>query len=255
MADKVSIGQLGVNEFFEDLTYNVAYSEVLGRINKLIDIDNDLIEGALKSAFTIMVSSALFLYIQKQEEFLYKIYGAVASLIIASIGMLGDKFKNRKSRLKGVRGRKGKNSVRDFFNSRSNNINFSRLATEYGSMIVGGDRNLNTGSSNLQIREFMKSNIIGNQEYKLNIANNKVSRYNETLFFKLITKNFTANDTAMIARIIGAKTKDISPDTLNKVANFMYVTDDKGEITGLTEEFMSMLNGLGYMHNKVNKNA
>lgn len=33
----------------------------------------------------------------------------------------------------------------------------------------------------------------------------------------------------------------------------MYVTDDSGNITGLTEQFMTMLNGLGYLNNKQNK--
>ena len=33
----------------------------------------------------------------------------------------------------------------------------------------------------------------------------------------------------------------------------MWVKDDKGEIVGLSEAFMQMLNGLGYFHNKIKK--
>ena len=81
------IGQNGVNEFFEDLTYNVAYGEVIQRLNKVIDTDNETINSALKSAMTVMVSSALFLYIQKQEQFLQKIYKIVAAIVVAQLSL------------------------------------------------------------------------------------------------------------------------------------------------------------------------
>ena len=70
MSELGRIGTNGVNEFFEDLTYNVAYNEVLSRLNNAIDMDNDMVKQAIQSSLTIMVSSALFLYIQKQEEWI-----------------------------------------------------------------------------------------------------------------------------------------------------------------------------------------
>ena len=64
--------KLGVEEIFEDLTYNVAYNEVLKRLK-----DNGMPDGILKDAIdsgiTIMFSSALMLYMQKQEALLQKI--------------------------------------------------------------------------------------------------------------------------------------------------------------------------------------
>ena len=63
-----NIGKNGVNEFFEDLTYNVAYTEVLGTLKNVIGLDgkdSSVVKEALESSLNIMVSSALFLYIQK----------------------------------------------------------------------------------------------------------------------------------------------------------------------------------------------
>lgn len=248
------VGQNGVNEFFEDLTYNVAYSEILARLNKIVDVGNDTINDSLKSALTIMVSGALFLYIQKQEEFLYKIYGIVGLIVASQLGFLKKGFSKFTNKIKGRKGRFLKNLFGAFSDERQNQINISRLAVSAGSMVVSGDNNLNTGSSNFNMYQSIKKNAYDKENLNLNIARSKVASMNETLLFKLFAKKFTNNDKELIRRMTG-NAGEVDIDTLNKVANFMYVTDDKGEITGLTEEFMSMLNGLGYMHNKVNKNA
>ena len=244
------IGQNGVNEFFEDLTYNVAYGEVIQRLNKVIDTDNETINSALKSAMTVMVSSALFLYIQKQEQFLQKIYKIVAAIVIAQLGLAKGLLGKFKGKIGGRKGRIAKNIMSFFGDSKENAINKSRLAVQAGQLLVSGDGNLNTGSSVFNMSEQMKNGMIQNESHKLNIARSKVASMNETLLFKLFTKNFTSSDMDLINRITGGKSKELTADKLNQVADFMYVSDDKGNITGLSEEFMKMLNGLGYLNNK-----
>ena len=257
--DLKNIGKNGVNEFFEDLTYNVAYNVVNKKLQEILGLDNpknSIIKDAMLSSLNIMVSSALFLYIQKQEKFIYKIFALVSAIIVAKLNILSKAIKNRLSKMRGVKGRgnaimRGLKFITD---SKSDNINFSRMGVEYGSLIVSGDNSLNSSLSNLNIDGGLKNTILNQESHNLNIARAKVQSINETLLFKLFTKNFTQSDIEMINRICGNKTNgNITKEQLNQVADFMYITDDKGQITGLSEQFLTMLNGLGYMHNKTKK--
>lgn len=90
---------LGVEEIFEDLTYNVAYDVVLKKL-KDNGMDDGILKQAIDSGITIMFSSALMLYIQKQEEILQRIIKVAAGLFVTALspvsrvakGLLG-KFK------------------------------------------------------------------------------------------------------------------------------------------------------------------
>ena len=73
--------KLGVEEIFEDLTYNVAYNEVLNRL-KVNGMDSNVLEDAINSGITIMFSSALMLYMQKQEALLQKIVDSALALLV-----------------------------------------------------------------------------------------------------------------------------------------------------------------------------
>ncbi|WP_346389417.1 hypothetical protein [Sulfurimonas sp. NWX367] len=69
------------------------------------------------------------------------------------------------------------------------------------------------------------------------------------MLFKVLTKNFTANDKQIIKKILGNSQADMTDiDNLNQVADFMFVKDSNGDITGLSEQMFQLLNGLGYVH-------
>ena len=73
--DLKNIGKNGVNEFFEDLTYNVAYNVVNKKLQEILGLDNpknSIIKEAMLSSLNIMVSSALFLYIQSKRNLYIK---------------------------------------------------------------------------------------------------------------------------------------------------------------------------------------
>lgn len=94
-----------------------------------------------------------------------------------------------------------------------------------------------------------KNQLIATKNQQLAYAKAKADSFNQTLMFKLLTSKFTATDKELLRKITGSSSIDI--DKINEVANFMWVKDDKGDIVGLSEAFMQMLNGLGYFHNKV----
>lgn len=248
-----NVVRLGATEFFEDLTYNVAYGEVMNKLRNVVDIDNKYIDEALKSALTVMATSALFYYIQRQEQFIEWIFKRVSviagGLLLTSVG--GIKSYAKKYIPAGRKGRKFSRALDFITGDRENKINTARAVTEFGSYYQNGAGITNSATDKMQVRNSMHQNQIAQEAQHLNYARSKVASQNETLLFKLFTKNLTNDDKEFINRITGNKGGNLDIDTLNKVANFMYVTDDSGNISGLTEEFMNMLNGLGYLHNKV----
>ena len=170
--DLKNIGKNGVNEFFEDLTYNVAYSVVNKKLQKILGLDspeNSIIKDTMLSSLNIMVSSALFLYIQKQEKFIYKIFALVSAIIVAKLNILSKAIKNRLSKMRGVKGRGNAimRGLKFITGSKSDNINFSRMGVAYGSLIVSGDNSLNSSLSNLNIDGGLKNTILNQESHNL----------------------------------------------------------------------------------------
>lgn len=246
MSELKRIGQNGVNEFFEDLTYSVAYNEILTRINKFIDMDNEMVKSAVESSLTVMVSSALFLYIQKQEQVLLKVSNIVFGVLASLFSILGASVF---SKFKKFKGRKLKNIMNFFSDSRSDIINSARLAVSSGSYFASSHLSTSNSVDRVTPSVLKQGQLIQSETHKLNYARAKVQSINETLLFKLFTSKFTPKDKEFIRRMCGGA-GDVDIDKLNKVAEFMYVTDDSGEITGISEQFLTMLNGLGYYKGK-----
>ena len=237
---------LGVEEIFEDLTYNVAYDVVLKKL-KDNGMDDGILKDAIESGITIMFSSAFMLYIQKQEEVIHKILGVVVSLL----GVILNPFA---SKVKGL--------ARKFFKGAKAGIisKFLGVSAEarvgYANLVVNGTNAVFNSSQSSSQNNGYVSNIIKQKEallhskdQQLAYAKAKADSFNQTLMFKLLTSKFTATDKELLRKITGSSSIDI--EQINKVADFMWVKDDKGDIVGLSEAFMQMLNGLGYFHNKV----
>ena len=239
---------LGVEEIFEDLTYNVAYDVVLKKL-KDNGMDDGILRQAIESGITIMFSAALMQYMQKQEEIIHKILGVAVSLL----GVVLNPFA---SKVKGL--------ARKFFKGAKAGIisKFLGVSAEarvgYANVVVNGANAVfNSSQSNNQnngyVDNVIKQNeaLLHSKDQQLAYAKAKADSFNQTLMFKLLTSKFTATDKELLRKITGSSNIDI--EQINKVADFMWVKDDKGDIVGLSEAFMQMLNGLGYFHNKVKK--
>lgn len=235
----------GVEEFFEDLVYNAAYSEVMKKMNSALDEKDSYINQAFKSAGSVIISGALMYYLQKQEQvihsIIYKVEGIVAFLLFS----LGSKLKNR---VQGVKGRKLKNFLGFFFNGYTTNQKTAEIVVGVGNMIHTGQMASNTANQKLQSYNEQKNQLIAIQNQRLNYVRSKISTINETLLFKLFTAKFTEKDKELIRKITG--NPDINIDDLNKVSEFMFVKDSNGNIIGLAEQFMMLINALGYFQNK-----
>ena len=94
MADLKNIGQMGVNEVFEDLAYNVAYGEIYNKLNKVIPLDDGYLKDALQSGAAVMFSGALMLYMNKQEQFIKGVTDKVLLSLAVVFGNVGGHIKN-----------------------------------------------------------------------------------------------------------------------------------------------------------------
>ena len=236
---------LGVEEIFEDLTYNVAYNEVLTRL-KNNGMDDGILKDAIESGITIMFSSALMLYMQKQEALLQKIVDSVIALLVVALNPLSSKVKGLARKF--FKGAKAGIISRFLGVSTEARVGFAQVVTTGANAMFNSRQTENQFFHRASYIQQQKNQLIATKDQQLAYAKAKADSFNQTLMFKLLTSKFTATDKELLRKITGSSSIDI--EQINKVGEFMFTKDDKGEIVGLSEAFMQMLNGLGYFHNK-----
>lgn len=247
MADNngTRILKLGIDEMFEDLTYNVAYNEVLQRL-RANGMDDGILKEAINSGITIMFSSALMLYIQKQEAIIGKILTAVIALLGVILNPLTGKVLGLLNKFK--KGVKLGIFAKIFGYSVQERVGVAQIVVDGANSTFNAQQSANQYYNRADGALKQREIIMHSKDQQLAYAKAKAESFNQTLLFKILTSKFTANDKEILRRITGGTAIDI--ESLNKVAEFMYVKDDSGNITGLSEQFMTMLNGLGYFNNK-----
>ena len=253
MADKRSeagrILKLGIDEMFEDLTYSVAYDQVLSKL-KNSGMDDGILKDAINSGVTIMFSAALVKYIQLQESVVNKIMSIVYAGVVALLSPLGRYAKNKLSNIKGVK----LNRMLGFLTGNfSDRVGVAKVFVECGNQIINTNNSNSSALQNVNTVINQRQHILETKNQEFNYAKAKVDNINQTLLFKLFSSRFTPQDKEILRRITGSDKIDI--DALNHVADFMFVTDDAGNVLGLSEMFITMMNGLGYFNGKVKKNG
>lgn len=251
----MAIGQIGKNtaeEFFETILYMTAYEESKTIIKGFTkDIENPVIQEAVESAMNVAVFGLIFLAVQKQEQIISLIFEKTEAVFLL---LIQNPMRRALSKMRNMRGIKllrklgffQANNMENIGTAQAIAIHQSGKASSYG-VINAKDKRMDTYTA---VNE-TKNTLYNREKLHMDMGNNMAQRYNGTLLFKLFTKSFTANDEMLIKKIIGRDTATaLSIDDMNKVANFLYTTDTTGKVTGLSEAFMDLINGLGYLHNK-----
>ena len=241
--------KLGAEEMFEDLTYNVAYNEVLTRL-KSSGMDNKMLEDAVNSGLTIMFSAALMKYIQTQEKFLEVIISSAYTLLGIILNPFASAAKNLVKRF--VKGAKLGFLSKFIGISAEARVGYAQVVTSGANALFNRKQAEGQYFQHANYANQKKSELLHSKDQQLAYAKAKADSFNQTLLFKLFASKFTAADKEIIRKMTGGSA-DIDIEKLNEIANFMWVTDSAGNITGLSEAFIQMLNGLGYFHNKTKK--
>ena len=243
-----SIGSNATEEFFETILYGTAYNEAQSQIKEVTkDVDNELLQDAIQSSMTILASGVMMILLRKQEQLIDAIFDRTKIIVLALIGTdFFDKVKNRLKKFKGVKLLKRMGFISS---QKTDRIAVAQIVSTIG---VGQTNSVNVKNSSLDIQKntlTQKNYILEKEKHQFSVGSEKAKSYQQTLLFKLFTKNFTDNDKTIIKKIIGKNSSaQISIEDMNKVADFMFVTDNNGEITGLSEQMFQLLNGMGYVH-------
>jgi len=247
MLDLKSLGENTAKEFFETLIYFTAYEEatkIIGSLTK--DIEDPVIREAVESALNVLAFGLIFELIRMEEDFVERIFNIAYTLVVALIGY-GKAIKRRffvgkgiKAFLRGVLG---------------GFLDKSDLVAQLVVMQAGNQVNARQSVYNSAGHQGLFGTYIETKKYLLEreghhfeVGDAMVQRYIETLLFKLFTASFTEKDRTLLRKILNKP--DVNPEDIDKISQFMFVRDDKGNIIGLSKAFLELLNGLGYLHNK-----
>ena len=242
-----SLGENTAQEFFETIIYLTAYEEARSIISNLTkDIDNEILREAIEDSLNVLAFGLIFYLIRAEETFIEKIFNTANSLVALLVGSVG-KFKRRVKR-KGLRGLIS--SVLGGY-SDSQRLKIAEIVvSQTGNLLIARNNQYQTQSlMNSYLQN--KSNIYQREQLHLNFADTYSKNYIESLMFRLMTSTFTEKDKTILKKILGKDvSSNLSIEDLNKVSSFMFVKDSNNNVIGLSEAFIELLNGLGYLHNK-----
>ncbi|MDD5400753.1 MAG: hypothetical protein PHQ93_06180 [Sulfurimonas sp.] len=249
----MALGQIGKNsasEFFETIIYMTAYSEAQKQIHHYTEsIENPILREATESAMNVAVFGGIFMIIRYEEAILEKAFVVASGLVTVLMGVgkkAVDKLKNAT-----FRGKKLGILSKILGNISDDGVAKAQVVTtQLGNFMTSRNNQYQSGNlidSTLKVRE----NVVEKERSSLMLGSSMADNYVNSLMFKLMTSSFTPNDETMIKKILGRDaTTTLNVDDMNKIGSFMFTKDSTGHITGLTEQFFSLVNGLGYLHNK-----
>mgnify|MGYP001774366574 CR=1 FL=1 len=247
------IGKNGTEEFFETILYMTAYNEAREQISEFTkDIDSPVLREALEGAMNVLVFGLVFKAIQTQELLISVIFEKTSLIITALLVAPLNKIKQGLKRFKGA---KFFRRLGFFGNERIEKVQSAQVVATLSQTLIHKENVLNSSSNqHMQMYNLVntqKNTMYNREKLHMDMGGKMASRYNETLLFKLLTKSFTPQDELLMKKVLGRDTAStLNMDDLNQVADFMYTTDSNGNVIGLSETFMDLVNGLGFVHNK-----
>jgi len=247
MVDLKGLGENTAKEFFETLIYFVAYEEATKIIEHLTkDIEDPIIREAVQSALNVLAFGIIFELIRMEEAFIERIFNIAYGLVTALIGY-GKAIKRRFLKGRGIKA--FFRSIIGGFLDKSELI-AQLVVLQAGNQIQARQSVYNSAGHQGLFGTYLETKryLLERESHHFEIANSMTKRYVETLLFKLFTANFTPQDKTILRKILNKS--DIDIEDINKISEFLFVRDDKGNIVGLSKAFIELINGLGWLHNK-----
>lgn len=245
-----SIGYMAAEEFMQTFLFMWSYDEskeILKKYLPLEGIENPFVREGVESASQLAVTMGIFKLIQHTErwlEFLFEMGQAVVMALLGLAKVGYNKLKNH-----AMKGRKFKFMANMMSSVLDDAIEKCKIFVEWIKALIDGRKSSFESGQMIQASQQNRANVYKRDEQAMSMGQNMAQNTINTLMFKLMTKTFNANDEALLKKILGRQTVgDLKVDDMNKVASFMYVQDSNGNPTGLSEQFMTLLNGMGYMH-------
>ncbi len=245
------IGENGVQEFFEELMFGYTYQETRSNIADITkDVDDNVLQDAMQSSLNMVAMGVMMKMINAMESFIETIFNIAKALILALVGsqFVQNAMKRLSGGLKGI----GVLKRMGFFASgHSDRIQVAQLVNDMSNNHLNAQKTVQSETQIYQSVQQTKAYAVQKESHHMNFADKLSDRYTKTFLPKLLTKSFTSKDTADIKKVFGRDSaSQMDYEDLNKIADFMFVTDSNGEVSGLSDIMISLVNGMGYIHNK-----
>lgn len=248
------VGKNSAEEFFETILTMVGYEESKKIIQAFTkDIENPIIKEAIESSMNVLVFGVIMYAVRAQEALVANIFEKSEALFVV---LLLNPARRALAKYRNLKGVKLLRKWGFFQSSNQENLMTAQIVATHqgfkGNAQTSSQLSQNTKTSDtLALVTDTKNSLYQREQLHMGLGNNMASRYNETLMFKLFTKSFTPQDEMLMKKILGRDTASaLDVNDLNKAADFMYTKDSNGKLTGLSEEFMNLINALAYVHNK-----
>lgn len=248
------IGYAGAEEFLETFTFNLAFDEAKEFVATYLPKDpngNPYFEEAKESATQVMMMGGIFKIIQYQEAMLERFFEFLKGLLILLLGLAKKGY--QKLITSGKTGRIFKFVSEYIGSSVSEAIERVKVILQWAKLQIDAWKNSSNSGQIIQAVQGNRQNVVERDRSAMNLAKGMNDTYVNSLLFKLLTKSFKQSDEMLLKKILGRDSvSDLNVDDVNKVADFLFVTDSSGKMIGFTEVAYELLNGLGYIHNTGN---
>jgi len=244
------IGQNGLQEYLEECVYGYGYQETRERTQAMTrEIDDEVQQDAVQSMLNVFVQGIMSRVVQAIEDALEAIFNLAKALIAALVG--SQMFKGYMNRFKNLRGVKLFKKLSFMGNAFADRIQLAHLVNNMTTNHMKTEDTVLKQTSMVTSSASVKEHILNKERFKMEFAKTLADRYTQTFIPKLLTKSFTSTDIPTIKQVFGRDTaSEMDVEALNRVADFLFVTDDAGNVHGFSDIAMSLINGLGYFHNK-----
>lgn len=245
-----SIGYMAAEEFMQTFLFMWSYDEskeILKKYLPLDGIDNPFVKEGLESAQQLVVTMGIFKLIQHTEKWLEFLFEMGKAVVMALLGLAKVGFNKLKKHA--MKGRKFKFMANMMSSVLDDAIEKCKIFVEWIKALIDGRKSSFESGQMIQASQQNRSNVYTRDQSAMTMGQNMAQNTINTLMFKMMTKSFNETDKPLLRKILGRETvADLDTVDMNKIANFMYVTDSNGNQTGLSEQMMTLLNGMGYIH-------
>jgi hypothetical protein len=242
-----NIGYMAADEFLNTFTMMWAYDESKKVLKEYFPIDPTMspyMKEALESVEQLVATMGIFKMVQYEERFLEKLFEGASALLVALLALSKKGYKKLSDHL--MKGRRFK-FMADFLGGVLDDaIEKAKLLVEWVKGLIFGRQSQYQSGKLIEASQTNRQNVVERDRSAMMMGQGMSENLINSLMFKLMTKTFNQQDETLLKKILGKNdVANLDISQINKIADFMFVTDINGNISGLSDMFMSLLVGQG----------
>lgn len=248
MSSTNSMAYMGAEEFLNTFLMMWSHDEAKTLLQQYAPVDPDMnpyLKEGLESAEQLLMSMGIFKIIRQSEKMLERLFEVASAILTAMLAL----SKKGYEKLKGhaMKGRRFK-ALAGFLSGVLNDaIEKCKIFVEWVKGLVSARSNGYEAGNLASATADLRNSVTERDRSSMMMGKGMSENLINSLLFKIMTKSFKQTDENLLKKILGRENvSNLDIEDVNKIANFMYVTDSSGEYTGLSEQMQTLLHGYGY---------